>query len=94
VARTLHESLWQCCTRYCIICYLSYTFPGTNVVAQVGLVLQDNETRMDLAYNLYTSTSPRDEAIALEFKKKYCCPVPIEFLGVWCVLNLLQLNLD
>lgn len=79
---------------------LSYTLliSGTNLVGhQVGLISRDtlgNEAKIQnnisLAYDRYMSATPSDEAIALEFKKKYCCPIHINFLGVWCVSDLLQ----
>jgi len=52
------------------------------------------QNKISRVYDLYVSTNPSDEAIAPEFKKQYCCPVHIEFMGVWWVSNLLQLNPD
>jgi hypothetical protein len=35
-----------------------------------------------LAYDLYVSTRPDNEAVAT-FKNQYCHPVSIDFFGVW-----------
>jgi hypothetical protein len=62
---------------------------------QVGLILWDKldndkekiKRKVSLAFDYYMSTSSDD---ASAFMTKYCCPICIEFMGVWCVSNLLQ----
>jgi hypothetical protein len=71
---------------------------------KVGLVSRDklenkNEIcrildKISLAYGLYVSTNLISEIIARGFKDQDCFPICIDFFGVWCVSNLLQLKFE
>ena len=50
---------------------------------QVGLLSKDNTEQIPFAYTLYESGSDRH---AEDYKKMFCRPVPIDFVGVWWVL--------
>ncbi|KAJ3867251.1 hypothetical protein EV359DRAFT_78738 [Lentinula novae-zelandiae] len=50
---------------------------------KVGLLPRDNQEQIVFAYKLYTRTDDAGIKLSAGFKKTYCQPVEIEFLGVW-----------
>ena len=50
---------------------------------QVGLLSKDNMEQISFAYKLYRSTKSSKEKLVSGFKKSFCRPVSIDFLGVW-----------
>ena len=62
---------------------------------QMNITLERMKLRLKtiMAFDLYMSTGPDNEASTSSFKREHCHTVEIEFLGVWWVSNLLQLNL-
>ncbi|GAW01068.1 hypothetical protein LENED_002638 [Lentinula edodes] len=50
---------------------------------KVGLLPRDNQEQIVFAYKLYTRTDNAGIRLSAGFKKTYCQPVEIEFLGVW-----------
>ena len=55
------------------------------ILGQVGLLSRGNFENIPFAYNLYKYNDPAHDALAGRFKEAFCCPVTIEFLGVWFV---------
>lgn len=49
----------------------------------MGLLPRDNQEQIVFAYKLYTRTDDAGIKLSAGFKKTYCQPVEIEFLGVW-----------
>ena len=54
-----------------------------SLTLQVGLLSKDNMEQIPFAYTLYESGS---DGHAKGYKKMFCRPVPIDFVGVWWVL--------
>ncbi|KAJ3896907.1 hypothetical protein GG344DRAFT_35753 [Lentinula edodes] len=50
---------------------------------KVGLLPRDNQEQIVFAYKLYTRTDDAGIRLSAGFKRTYCQPVEIEFLGVW-----------
>ncbi|KAJ3806444.1 hypothetical protein F5876DRAFT_50024 [Lentinula aff. lateritia] len=50
---------------------------------KVGLLPRGNQEQIVFAYKLYTRTDDAGIELSAGFKKTYCQPVEIEFLGVW-----------
>ncbi|KZV71102.1 hypothetical protein PENSPDRAFT_418968 [Peniophora sp. CONT] len=50
---------------------------------KIGLLLKDNDAQLSFAYKLYKSEDPDSVPLAMGFKRTFCRPVPIEFIGVW-----------
>jgi hypothetical protein len=74
--------------RYCIY-ILHLSLMPTRFAIQVGLLSKDNTEQIPFAYKLYKSSYPSSSSggtLAKGFKKTFCRPVPIEFVGVWWVL--------
>ena len=55
-----------------------------SLTLQVGLLSRDNTEQIPFAYTVYKSG---DENHAKGYKKMFCRPVPIDFVGVWWVLT-------
>jgi len=56
----------------------------------MGLLPRDNDDQIPFAYNLYKSTAEKEEELAAGFKRTFCTPVHIDFLGVWSVIRYLR----
>lgn len=52
-------------------------------LTKIGLLPRSNYQQVTFAYKLYTRTDVEGLGLAKGFKKTYCRPVSIEFLGVW-----------
>ncbi|KZV71100.1 hypothetical protein PENSPDRAFT_650993 [Peniophora sp. CONT] len=50
---------------------------------KIGLLSKDNDAQLPFAYKLYKSELEDSVSIAAGFKRTFCRPVPIEFIGVW-----------
>ncbi|KAJ4482428.1 hypothetical protein J3R30DRAFT_2171475 [Lentinula aciculospora] len=50
---------------------------------KIGLLPRDNQEQIPFAYKLYSRTDDAGIQLSAGFKKTYCRPVEIEFLGVW-----------
>ena len=51
--------------------------------AQIGLLPRDNEEQIPFAYRLYKRTDKIGCELAEGYKRTFCTPVTINFVGVW-----------
>jgi len=50
---------------------------------QIGLLPRDNEEQVPFAYRLYKRTDKVGCQLAAGYKRTFCTPVTIDFVGVW-----------
>ena len=50
---------------------------------QIGLLPRDNEEQVPFAYRLYKRTDKVGCQLAAGYKRTFCTPITIDFVGVW-----------
>ena len=50
------------------------------------MLARDNDEQVSFAYSLYKCTDKAGLELAAGFKKTFCVPVNVDFIGVWFVI--------